>query len=222
MRVITLVACYRDRPAQVERLVSEALDLGPVCVMLDSDDLDAATLAAVSQPGVTLRHGRYRREREKRDALLRVALLEHEPAPSDWLLSLDPDERLNNPEALPMILEQLPGEQLFHPILRSEPDGTLWEMPSKLVSGAARRVSYLDTGVGFEGAGNWNLDPYRLGPGEVVPGWPSITHFRSARADRPEDEFYTDLPLEQAGFTDSYLEWRTAHHARFNGYLPGR
>lgn len=218
MRILTLIATYQDDPKQIRRLIDQAP--GPAAVV--ADNLDASQALYGATTGAALRLGHFIRERDKRQALLDHARFEYEPTPQDWLLSLDPDEKLLNGEMLPLLLERVPDDQPFFPILRVEPTGTCWQMPSKLVRATAVRYSYLDIGIDFgPGRGNWNLDPVEIVSAlgvRALPGWPHIQHYRSARADSViTEEFYSE-PGIAPEFTHSYLEWRTIHEQYRTGY----
>lgn len=94
-------------------------------------------------------------------------------------------------EALPAHFAELPA----YPIVRQEPSGVCWSMPCKLVRGDVQQFVYLDVAVRWPCYGprnadrelapqqSWNLDPYELGYGVPIAGWPHLVHFRSRRAD---------------------------------------
>lgn len=215
VRINTLIAAYRENPRELERVIEDALQLGPVYVLADAGDYDQQLLSIVGQVGVTFAIGSYGREREKRQALLQMALNERTMR-DEWFLVLDPDEKLSNGDVLPLLLDRLPADQLFYPLLRVEPHGEVWEMPCKLFRNAKPAYAYLDVGIRF-GSGLWNLDPWHVGKRPLVPGWPLVTHYASPRANRDPHGFYSDEG-DFANFPYSYREWRQRHEHP-GGYL---
>lgn len=223
MRIITLIATYQDDPRELGRLVHQAP--GPVAIVADNLDASQALYAATT--GATLRLGHFLNERSKRQALLDHARAEYLPTRDDWLLSLDPDEKLLNGDVLPMLLERVPPDEPFFPLLRTEPNGHVWVMPSKLIRGSAQRYSYLDVGIDFGPEwGHWNLDPSEIVEAfgvYALPGWPHVQHYRSPRADSiVQDSFYSE-PDPAPDFDHSFLEWRTRHDQHRYGFRsPGQ
>lgn len=191
MRIVTLVAVFREDPDALAETVDQALDVGPVVVLADVSDNIDSWLPLVGKPGVVLERGSYQREREKRNALVSLASDHLGTGPGDWLLVLDPDEGLLAPQALRRLLsEQAPGLPAY-PLLRQERDGRIFAMPSKCLRGDVLRYSYLDIGVAWHGE-SWNLDPLYLGRGSILPGWPGVIHYGSTRANWPTDDFYSE------------------------------
>lgn len=185
MRIITLIAGYRDDPHQIARVAEQGAELGPVVVLCDYQDrTERLTSLVVGIPGCVLRFGRYEKERDKRNALLVEAVIHHEPGPQDWYLTLDPDEKLLNGDMLPLLLDRVSPEEISYPLPRLEPNGDIWVMPCKLFRATVTAYSYLDIAVRVSNTW-WNLDPWQeQSPHAVVsPGYPMLQHFRSPRAD---------------------------------------
>lgn len=211
-----MIAGYRDDPVQLLRVVEQGIELGPTILGVDQGDLDLELLATLLHSRhFTLVHGRFHRERDKRDWLLREAIRAYEPQPHDWYLVLDPDEKILNGDVLPLILGRVPVDQVAYPIARIEPDGTTWVLPSKLYRATATRYLYLDIGITFRNEVgvlvDWNLDAQQVSPQLpydvlTAPGWPMIQHYRSPRADsHAADDFYAEGYTTQLQFSAARL-----------------
>lgn len=200
--IVTLIAAYRDDPKQLERIIDIGLSLGPVCVAATDNP---PPLQLVGAPGLHWMNGNWDSERDKRNALLGMAK-HHGIGREDWLLTLDADEKLLNPEMLQLQLDRVPAGQLFYPLIRVEPRGEVWEMPCKLFRCASPTYIYLDVGVRF-GSINVNLDPWHVGKRATVDGWPIVAHYGSPRAATDPEHFYSekDPPPD---FQLTYKDWR--------------
>ena len=211
MKIVVLIAAYRENPDQLKRAIEDATRVGVVLVV--GDETTPAFL-----PGVAgARRGVYQRERAKRNALLDLAEAELTLERDDWFLSLDPDEKLLNGDVLREVLAKVPPDVPYYPIIRQEPDGRLWAMPCKLFrardydSDITPRYVYLDTQLVFGLSGWWDLDPRELGRGVLLPGWPGIMHLRSHRADATlmDDRFYSDDGVGLPATVPRGADWST-------------
>lgn len=201
MRIICLIAAYREERKQLERCIDACIEVGPVVLLGDP------TMRGVFFPHVAAASiGIYLHERDKRNALLELARLELAPEPGDWFLTVDPDEGILAPDYFPELVARA-GESLpAAPLLRQERNGDIWVMPCKFFRAAVDRYVYLDVAVRWRGS-DWLLDPWQAGRGTVLPGWPALIHYRSPRADSP-DGFYTDYTKleEPAVYRDFILD----------------
>lgn len=221
MRIIPLVAAYREPRHLLEGLMIQLAQHFPQSVVVLDD-------FAYSFPtGTIIRRGNWHRERPKRNALLELARMELEPTDQDWLLSIDPDERLVGVAGLSALLEQVPQDQPAYPLLRQERDGRVWALPCKLFRGSAIAYAYLDTHVVFSPPGEpgpsrtWNLDPYQIADrGIVLPGWPSLIHLGGRRVvglaeAQQRAGFYTepDPPPRAINYQELRAVHDDFHHA---------
>lgn len=191
--IVALIAAHEEDPRQLARAIGSVRRVCETVVVLASPDDDPPNrFFPRDWQGVHWITGTFGNEREKRNALLHAAAGIARPGKFSWYLTIDPDELLIDSAWLELLLERIPEELPAYPLPRLEPDGTITVIPAHLFRGDVQRYVYLDVGIEWRDQ-TWDLDPLVLNQSaRMLPGWPTVVHYGSPRADKTDDGWYSE------------------------------